>query len=526
MPIEFRHRNRILALCVLLLISQARQAGEALAAAPLSQKVAKKKRPLLSLPEKLPSAGRLRIQMDYSGASWDLNHDGHRIPELLARAVQRGFYRIGTAGALERDLVESELASTDGRLWTFRFRDDVKWSNGAPFTAEHAASGLLRAAEPISQDPPEAVKRIEGYAAIRSMSAAELTGVSVESKLVLKIRLAEPDPEFPLKLLDPRTFPALSELVQKHRDYGFNVAHTGFLGPWMVTESNPTLRAKLLPNPHHHRGSPTSFRELELWIIPGAVSADQLYSRNHLDVLLGPIRNVRADGVFTSHRPSLVSLRPTTDFEMRCPAECMNALSKGLDRSVFDRLRPANSWVPPELWALQQLGPHPAEAMIAPGSKAPLPLRLSGRRTIRIGIGSEHAPADLQLLKQVADSLAKSIQKNWGVTASVRVLRESELDGAELILQLTEAHDGALDSFLSRVQGRKSAAHWKSWSAHAPRSRERVQEFIEITRRDVVQSGKIIPLGWGLHFHRMKPYVRQFPLGFEFDSAALASTNP
>ncbi len=526
MFIKFRNQFRIGALGLLLLAGHASQMETALAAAPVSSKVAKKRRPLLSLPENLPSAGRLRIQMDYSGASWDWNHDGHRIPELLARAIQRGLYRVSAAGTLERDLVESELASTDGRLWTFRFREDVKWSDGTPFTAEHAASGLLRAAEPISQDPPEAVKRIEGYAAIRSMSAADLAGVSVESSHVIKVRLAEPDPEFPLKLLDPRTFPARPDLVQKHRDYGFNIAHTAFLGRWMVTESNPTLRVKLRPNPEYRGYSRASFRELELWIIPGAQSAGELYSRNHLDVLLGPIQNVRADGVFTSDRPSLVSLRRTHGFEARCSIDCMTALSKGIDRSRFDRFRPADSWVPPELWKLQQLGPYPAEAANALEVKAPSTLRLSGARTIRIGISSELAPADLQLLKPVAESLSKSFERNWRVATSVRVLSESDLDSADLILQLTEAHDGALDSFLSRVQGRPSAARWKAWSAHAPRSRERVQEFIEITRRDVINSGQIIPLGWGIHFRRMKPNVREFPLALEFESAALASTRP
>jgi hypothetical protein len=490
------------------------------------RKNAKKKRPALPLPERLPSGGRLRIQTSYSGASWDWNHDGHKIPEILIRSIQRGLYRIGADGTLGRDLVESEIASTDARLWTFRLRADAKWSDGTPLRAEHAASGLLRAAEALSHAPPEAVKRIEGYAALRSLSTSILAGATAESELTLKVQLAEPDPEFPLKLIDPRTFPARPDLAEKHRDYGFNVAHMAFLGPWMVTESNPTLRMKLRRNPEFSDARTPEFRELELWVVPGGIAAANLYSRNHLDVLLGPILDPSADGVFTESRPSLVWLQRAPGFATKCPSECMKTLSRAIDRNQLRRLRPANSWVPPELWRLQQLGPYPLEATV-PAAPPSSKLHYEGPRTLRIGIASENLTlADVELLKESAESVSKSLRKTLGINSSVRILRGRDLGDSELILHLADAHDGALDSFLIHVDERKSAPPWKSWSHQAPRSRERLEEFTRISRRELVESPQLIPLGWGLQFRRMKPYVRQLPLNQKPEPDALFGKSP
>jgi hypothetical protein len=190
----------------------------------------------------------------------------------------------------------------------------------------------------------------------------------------------------------------------------------------------------------------------------------------------------------------------------------MKALSHAIDRTKFDRLRPATSWVPPELWDLQQLGTYPEQASIMPPAEASPKRRSHKVRVIQIGIPSDQSAADLQLLKETAKSVSKSLQKYLGVTCSIRIVRENGSNEPDLMLQLTDARDGAIDSFLVQVQGRKSSAQWKTWSKHEPRSRERILEFIAITRRELIDSAQIIPLGWGLHFRRMKPYLRQLPL--------------
>ena len=164
------------------------------------------KKPPLPMPERLPSGGRLRLQTPFSFSSWDWNHVGEKIPPELLRAIHRGLYKVGKNGKLQSDLVESETASIDGQSWTFRIRRGIQWSDGKPLTAEHVATGLIRAAEPSAIHPPDAVRLIDGFEEFHTSAANTLTGVSVESSSIIKIRLKTPDPLYSYKLTDQERF--------------------------------------------------------------------------------------------------------------------------------------------------------------------------------------------------------------------------------------------------------------------------------------------------------------------------------
>ena len=498
---RIRRRLPCIALAVAFIASASglpRSSGAAPAPAPKS---AKRRIYALPMPLKLPSAGRLRVQTDFAFSSWDWNSDGLRIPGMLLQAVHRGLYRMAADGSLERDLVESESASDDARTWTFRLKSDVLWSDETPFTPAHAVAGLHRAAHSSSPLPPDAVREIEGFEDFRTMKSPTISGIGTKWGRRITIRLKAPDPDFPAKLADPQTMPARPDLAETHSDYGTNVAHMAFLGPWMPIESYASLRAKLRVNPGFGEGR--RFREIELWHIPGARTAADLYARNHLDFLLGPIEEIGAEGVRQTARPSVVALVRAPSLDSRCPAACMRAISNAIDRSRLARLRPADSLVPPELWRAQQLGEFPEAARVRADSAAK-PSKLAPRiPPLTIGVDSENlAPGDHSLLMEVARSAAESLRRRLRVP--VRILASGQIESAGLVLQLTEARSPALDTFLIAVTGERWETEWQKWNQLPVRSPERREKFAALAARITTEEAAVIPLGWGLDWTRTK----------------------
>lgn len=67
--------------------------------------------------------------------------------------IFEGLVRIGLDDAPEAGHAESWNVSKDGLSWTFRLRENLKWSDGVPMTAEHFRYGFLRLLDPENASP-------------------------------------------------------------------------------------------------------------------------------------------------------------------------------------------------------------------------------------------------------------------------------------------------------------------------------------------------------------------------------------
>jgi peptide/nickel transport system substrate-binding protein len=65
----------------------------------------------------------------------------------------RGLTRLGAGGTVEADLAASWATSADGRTWTFQLRDDVRWDDGQPLTADDVTFTILTLQHPDYDGP-------------------------------------------------------------------------------------------------------------------------------------------------------------------------------------------------------------------------------------------------------------------------------------------------------------------------------------------------------------------------------------
>ena len=131
--------------------------------------------------------------------------------------------------------------SADGLEYTFRLRENLRWSNGDPLRAADFVAGLRRLVDPATASPyAQVLEPVQNAAAIiRGEQPPESLGVSAPDDRTVVIRLQNPAPYLLGLLAQPGTFPvhgpSLAQHGGEHARPGRLVSNGAFaLTDWVV----------------------------------------------------------------------------------------------------------------------------------------------------------------------------------------------------------------------------------------------------------------------------------------------------
>jgi ABC-type transport system substrate-binding protein len=164
-------------------------------------------------------------------------------------------YEAGTYN-LEPDLAKSFTISPDGKTYTFKLRDDVKFHNGRKLTAEDVKYSIERAINPKTQSPGQGFFwSIKGFDEMVAGTTTDLSGMTVIDPYTLKIELSSPDATFLHVMAINFAFAVPKEEVEKYgQDFGKHPVGTGAfkmkewkLGQHVVYERNTDYYKAGLP---------------------------------------------------------------------------------------------------------------------------------------------------------------------------------------------------------------------------------------------------------------------------------------
>jgi peptide/nickel transport system substrate-binding protein len=177
------------------------------------------------------------------GSQWALIEYG--VAETLTLA--------GSDGAVNGWLAES-VTSPDGKVWTVKLRDGVKFQNGKPMTADVVAKAL----------DENRTKNPEG----NFMSTAK---IAATGPLEVKIELSEPSAFVPAALAGRYYFPIydVSALPADQKDFKAVADAKVYTGPFMPVAAPGETSISLVANPSYWRGE-VPRKNLELVVIPSA----------------------------------------------------------------------------------------------------------------------------------------------------------------------------------------------------------------------------------------------------------------
>lgn len=202
-------------------------------------------------------------EYSYSHGSVVTGLDPHKTGSIPVWGVQAPIYENLVRYVITEDgsakyepgVAKSWSVSDDGLVWTFKLRDDAKWSDGSVVTAHDFVYSWQRVFDPeVGSDYEWMVdSMIKGGGNFnRGEGTREEVGVRAIDDFTLEIELNMKVSYFLQIASFPTYKPVKQSFVEQYGDeYGSSVEKTLGNGPYMVSEWNEGVDLVYVPNPHY-----------------------------------------------------------------------------------------------------------------------------------------------------------------------------------------------------------------------------------------------------------------------------------
>ena len=249
--------------------------------------------------------------------------------------LYEGLTRERADGSIEAGAAESWTVSEQGRLYTFRLRKDLKWSNGDPLLAGHFAAGLNLATRPDTLAPyGELLEPVES--------------VDAAGPGTLQVRLKRPLPFLPALLALPVAAPLHPAATASSRPTN---------GPYRLVAREPGAYLELEKSPHYHDRASVHIARVRYLPIEDLTTELNRYRAGELD-LTSEVPNSQIPWL-REHLPDELKLAPFLSvyaYAVNLPRlplmERRMALAMAIDRErIVQQVtgageQPAYGWVP------------------------------------------------------------------------------------------------------------------------------------------------------------------------------------
>jgi oligopeptide transport system substrate-binding protein len=225
--------------------------------------------------------------------------------------------------AKEVPTIKNGGISADGFVYTFKLRDDLKWSDGEKVTAGDFEYSMKRLLDPATASSRATtyldIKGAQEYNTCRECSTGDLTrlrqevGVRAADDTTLVFTLQNPRAAFPHLLASViAAVPLRRDVIERYGDKWTEVGNIVTNGPYVMDAWLKGDRISLKPNPHWW-GNESKTPAVTIRIIPNAADAYRAYLNGELDVVgIPPEMKPEVDGnpelsKQNSQLPSLLS---------------------------------------------------------------------------------------------------------------------------------------------------------------------------------------------------------------------------
>lgn len=207
---------------------------------------------------------------------------GGTVDELILE----GLLRKDKTGKSVAGIAQKWEKSKDGLVWTFHLRDGVKWSNGAPVTANDFKAGWIRGLNPDTAGSNASmlfvIKNGEKYNA-KKVSENEV-GIKVIDDKTLQVTLESPIPYFDDLVTFKSFMPLNQKFYNKAKDKYFTEAeYTISNGPYTLEKWTHDSELKFKKNPNYWDARNVKTDNVELKII-ATDSAVNAFKNKEVDV--------------------------------------------------------------------------------------------------------------------------------------------------------------------------------------------------------------------------------------------------
>jgi oligopeptide transport system substrate-binding protein len=264
----------------------------------------------------------------------------------MINAYQEGLYRLDKDGK-PQPAVAAALPeiSKDGKSYTIKLRDDAKWSDGSPVTAQDFEYSWKRTLDPQTKSEyafmlVNWIKGADEYNSGKVKTADNVGVIAVDDK-TLKIELTGPVAFFTSQLAFQVFFPEKKDFVEKYGDkFGSDADKVLSNGPFVLKTWNHEQNLEFVKNDKYWDAKNVKLDKINFQIVQNQNTSMNLYETNDVDVA-----EINRDQVQQwKGKPDYLAVPSLFSYSLRFNektvpafknAKIRKALTLGVDRQAF-----------------------------------------------------------------------------------------------------------------------------------------------------------------------------------------------
>ncbi|ARD60655.1 oligopeptide ABC transporter substrate-binding protein OppA [Kosakonia radicincitans DSM 16656] len=183
--------------------------------------------------------------------------------------------------------VASKWQSNDNRIWIFTLRDNARWSDGSPVTAEDFVYSWQRLVDPKTTSPFASFAALAGLANAQDITEGKATpdklGVSAMDARTLRVQLSRPVPWFPSLAASFALYPVQKANVESGADWT-RPGHLIGNGAFVLSDRVVNEKLVLNRNKHYWDDGKTVIDKVTFMPINQESAATKRYLANGVDI--------------------------------------------------------------------------------------------------------------------------------------------------------------------------------------------------------------------------------------------------
>ncbi len=203
--------------------------------------------------------------------------------------TMEGLYRLDEKGQPTDGIAKSHKVSDDGKTWTFTLREDAKWSNGDPVTANDFVYAWQRAVDPAtgSEYGPYMMGGVikNATAVNKGEVPVDQLGVKADGDFKLVVELENATPYFESLTTFATFFPLNQKFVEEKGDTFATSADTLLAnGPFKFSSWTSTAQEwELVKNDTYWDAKTVKLEKMHYVVVKEAQTGVDLYEKGEVD---------------------------------------------------------------------------------------------------------------------------------------------------------------------------------------------------------------------------------------------------
>ncbi|MGY5956944.1 Oligopeptide transport system substrate-binding protein [Kosakonia sp. BK9b] len=183
--------------------------------------------------------------------------------------------------------VATKWQSNDNRVWTFTLREEAKWSDGTPVTAQDFVYSWQRLVDPKTTSPFASFAALAGISNAKNISegkaAPDKLGVSAVDAHTLRVQLDKPVPWFPSLAASFAFYPVQKANVESGAEWTRPGKLVGN-GAYQLVDRVVNEKLVFEPNKHYWDNAKTVIQKVTFVPINQESAATKRYLANNVDI--------------------------------------------------------------------------------------------------------------------------------------------------------------------------------------------------------------------------------------------------